>query len=157
MSVLEFYSSAVISFCEKWNVGLVVIDPEVRLVAGLASDLVEARIPTCGPSSQAAAKFLKNLCQKFSIPTAKDKTFSDASAAKAYIQEQGVPIVVKAEASRGENAIGDGDTIVRGDPECQVLLASCSGGENAIHPESAQVYKRVGDGDTSPNTAGMGA
>lgn len=69
-------SLAVISFCQKWNVGLVVIGPEVPLVAGLANDLVQAGILTFGPSSQAAAlegskNFMKNLCLKYNIPTAK--------------------------------------------------------------------------------------
>jgi len=69
-------SLAVISFCQKWNVGLVVVGPEVPLVAGLANDLVKAGILTFGPSSQAAAlegskNFMKNLCHKYNIPTAK--------------------------------------------------------------------------------------
>lgn len=69
-------SSAVISFCKKWGVGLVVVGPEAPLVAGLANDLVEAGIPTFGPSSEAAAlegskNFMKNLCDKYGIPTAK--------------------------------------------------------------------------------------
>lgn len=69
-------SSAVASFCEKWGVGLVVIGPEAPLVAGLANDLVKVGIPTFGPSSEAAAlegskNFMKNLCDKYGIPTAK--------------------------------------------------------------------------------------
>lgn len=69
-------SSAVISFCRKWSVGLVVIGPEAPLVAGLANDLVKAGIHAFGPSSDAAAlegskSFMKNLCDKYGIPTAK--------------------------------------------------------------------------------------
>lgn len=69
-------SSAVISFCQKWGVGLLVVGPEAPLVAGLANDLVKAGIPTFGPSSEAAAlegskNFMKNLCDKYGIPTAK--------------------------------------------------------------------------------------
>lgn len=69
-------SAAVISFCRKWGVGLVVVGPEAPLVAGLANDLVKAGIPTFGPSSEAAAlegskNFMKNLCDKYGIPTAK--------------------------------------------------------------------------------------
>lgn len=76
-------SSAVISFCQKWNVGLVVVGPEVPLVAGLANDLVQAGILTFGPSSQAAAlegskNFMKNLCHKYNIPTAKVCIFSSS-------------------------------------------------------------------------------
>ena len=69
-------SSSVISFCQKWGIGLVVVGPEAPLVAGLANDLVKAGIPTFGPSSEAAAlegskNFMKNLCDKYGIPTAK--------------------------------------------------------------------------------------
>lgn len=69
-------SSDVISFCQKWGVGLVVIGPEAPLVAGLSNDLGKARILAFGPSSEAAAlegskSFMKNLCDKYGIPTAK--------------------------------------------------------------------------------------
>ncbi|RVW73934.1 Phosphoribosylamine--glycine ligase, chloroplastic [Vitis vinifera] len=129
-------SSAVISFCHKWGVGLVVVGPEAPLVAGLSNDLVKAGIPSFGPSSEAAAlegskNFMKNLCDKYGIPTAKGslldfissfrsivsprlqfysifldcdppgallyQTFTDPAAAKQYIQEQGAPIVIKAD------------------------------------------------------------
>lgn len=71
-----FNSSDVISFCCKWGVGLVVVGPEAPLVSGLANDLVKFGIPTFGPSAEAAAlegskKFMKNLCDKYEIPTAK--------------------------------------------------------------------------------------
>ncbi|KAH0863699.1 hypothetical protein HID58_080910, partial [Brassica napus] len=180
-------SSAVISFCQKHNVGLVVVGPEVPLVAGLANDLVSADILTFGPSSQAAAlegskNFMKNLCHKYNIPTAKYKTFSDATAAKEYIQEQGVPIVIKADglaAGKGvtvamelEEAFESVDSMlvkgVFGAAGCQVIVEeflegeeasffALVDGENAIPLESAQDHKRVGDGDTGPNTGGMGA
>ena len=69
-------SSAVISFCRKWSVGLVVVGPEAPLVSGLANDLVKAGIPTFGPSAEAAAlegskNFMKSICDKYGIPTAK--------------------------------------------------------------------------------------
>lgn len=69
-------SSSVISFCREWEVGLVVVGPEAPLVAGLANDLLKAGIPTFGPSSEAAAlegskNFMKSLCDKYEIPTAK--------------------------------------------------------------------------------------
>lgn len=71
-----FDSSAVISFCRNWNVGLVVVGPEAPLVAGLVNDLVSAGIPAFGPSSEASAlegskNFMKSLCDKYGIPTAK--------------------------------------------------------------------------------------
>lgn len=69
-------SSAIISFCHEWGVGLVVVGPEAPLVSGLANDLVKAGIPTFGPSAEAAAlegskNFMKSLCDKYGIPTAK--------------------------------------------------------------------------------------
>lgn len=69
-------SAKVISFCRLWGVGLVVIGPEGPLVAGLANDLIEAGIPTFGPTSEAAVlegskDFMKKLCDKYGIPTAK--------------------------------------------------------------------------------------
>lgn len=69
-------STAVASFCRKWNVGLVVVGPEAPLVAGLVNELSKVGIPTFGPSSEAAAlegskDFMKKLCDKYGIPTAK--------------------------------------------------------------------------------------
>ncbi|KAK7300031.1 hypothetical protein RJT34_10862 [Clitoria ternatea] len=179
--------AAVISFCRKWGVGLVVIGPEAPLVAGLTNELVKAGIPTFGPSAEAAAlegskNFMKHLCDKYDIPTAKYKTFTDPSAAKQYIQEQGAPIVIKADglaAGKGvtvamtlEEAYKAVDSmLVKGDfgsAGCCVIVEeflegeevsffALVDGENAIPLESAQDHKRVGDGDTGPNTGGMGA
>lgn len=69
-------SSAVIAFCRKWEIGLVVVGPEAPLVAGLTNDLLKAGIHAFGPSSEAAAlegskNFMKSLCDKYGIPTAK--------------------------------------------------------------------------------------
>ena len=68
--------AAVVSFCRKWGVGLVVVGPEAPLVSGLVNDLVKAGIPTFGPSAEAATlqgskDFMKHLCDKYDIPTAK--------------------------------------------------------------------------------------
>ncbi|GAB4851747.1 Phosphoribosylamine--glycine ligase, chloroplastic [Ancistrocladus abbreviatus] len=180
-------SSAVISFCQKQGVGLVVVGPEAPLIAGLANDLLKAGIPTFGPSSEAAVlegskNFMKSLCSKYGIPTAKYQTFEDAAAAKQYIKEQGAPIVIKADglaAGKGvvvamtlDEAYGAVDSmLVRGDFGsagcCVVVEEYLEGeevsffalvdGENAVPLESAQDHKRVGDGDTGPNTGGMGA
>ncbi|KAL3651527.1 Phosphoribosylamine--glycine ligase, chloroplastic [Castilleja foliolosa] len=180
-------SSAVIDFCREWGIGLVVIGPEVPLVAGLANDLVNAGIFTFGPSSEAAAlegskDFMKRLCDKYAIPTAKYQTFTDPSSAKAYIKDQGAPIVVKADglaAGKGvivamtlEEAYEAVDSMLVknafGSAGCQVIVEeflegeevsffALVDGENAVPLESAQDHKRVGDGDTGPNTGGMGA
>lgn len=180
-------SSSVIAFCREWGIGLVVIGPEAPLVAGLANDLVKAGIFAFGPSSEAAAlegskDFMKRLCDKYDIPTAKYKTFADPLAAKAYINDQGAPIVVKADglaAGKGvivamtvEEACEAVDSMlvknVFGSAGCRVVVEeflegeeasffALVDGENAIPLESAQDHKRVGDGDTGPNTGGMGA
>ncbi|CAI9781748.1 unnamed protein product [Fraxinus pennsylvanica] len=180
-------SSAVIAFCREWGVGLVVVGPEAPLVAGLANDLVKAGIPTFGPSSEAAAlegskDFMKRLCDKYGIPTAKYQSFTDPSAAKAYIKGQGAPIVVKADglaAGKGvvvamtlEEAYEAVDSMlvrsIFGSAGGRVVIEeylegeeasffAIVDGENAIALESAQDHKRVGDGDTGPNTGGMGA
>lgn len=77
ISDLDVYDgAAVVSFCRKWGVGLVVVGPEAPLVAGLVNELVKAGIPTFGPSAEAAAlegskNFMKHLCDKYNIPTAK--------------------------------------------------------------------------------------
>ncbi|CAM8960658.1 unnamed protein product [Rhodiola kirilowii] len=180
-------SQAVINFCRKWGVGLVVIGPEAPLVAGLANDLAVVGIPTFGPSAQAAAlegskNFMKSLCDKYDIPTAKYQSFMNAAAAKQYIKEQGAPIVIKADglaAGKGvivaltleeayeavNSMLVDG---VFGEAGCRVIVEeflegeeasffALVDGENAIPLESAQDHKRVGDGDTGPNTGGMGA
>ncbi|XAR56294.1 Phosphoribosylamine--glycine ligase [Bertholletia excelsa] len=180
-------SSAVISFCQRWGVGLVVVGPEAPLVAGLANDLVKAGIPTFGPSSEAAAlegskNFMKKLCDKYGIPTAKYESFTDPSAAKKYIKEQGAPIVIKADglaAGKGvivamtlEDAYEAVDSMliegVFGSAGCRVIVEEFLEGEEAsffalvdgktaVPLESAQDHKRVGDGDMGPNTGGMGA
>ncbi|PIN14399.1 Phosphoribosylamine--glycine ligase [Handroanthus impetiginosus] len=180
-------SSAVIGFCREWGIGLVVIGPEAPLVFGLANDLVKAGILTFGPSSEAAAlegskDFMKLLCDKYAIPTAKYQTFIDPSAAKAYVKDQGAPIVVKADglaAGKGvivamtlDEAYEAVDSMLVknafGSAGCRVIIEeylegeeasffALVDGENAIPLESAQDHKRVGDGDTGPNTGGMGA
>ncbi|KAK1275358.1 hypothetical protein QJS04_geneDACA009975 [Acorus gramineus] len=156
-------------------------------VAGLANDLVQAGILTFGPSSEAAAlegskEFMKKLCDKYQIPTAKYQTFTDPSKAKTYIREQGAPIVVKADglaAGKGvivamtlEEALNAVDSMLVkgsfGSAGSRVIVEeflegeeasffALVDGENALALESAQDHKRVGDGDTGPNTGGMGA
>ncbi|XP_020112083.1 phosphoribosylamine--glycine ligase isoform X3 [Ananas comosus] len=180
-------SAAVITFCRTWGVGLVVVGPEAPLVAGLTNELVKAGIPTFGPSSEAAAlegskDFMKKLCDKYGIPTAKYRTFTNPSEAKQYVAEQGAPIVIKADglaAGKGvivamtldeayeaidsilvNNAFGSAgsriivEEFLEGEEASFFALVD---GETALPLESAQDHKRVGDGDIGPNTGGMGA
>lgn len=180
-------SEAVISFCQTRGVGLVVVGPEVPLVAGLANGLVKAGIPTFGPSAEAAAlegskDFMKKLCDKYDIPTAKYRTFTNSLDAKQYCMEQGAPIVVKADglaAGKGviiamtlEESYEAIDSMLVnsefGSAGSQIIIEeylegeeasffALVDGETALPLESAQDHKRVGDGDTGPNTGGMGA
>ncbi|XP_066359616.1 phosphoribosylamine--glycine ligase-like [Miscanthus floridulus] len=180
-------SENVISFCHNWDVGLVVVGPEAPLVAGLANDLVKAGIPTFGPSSEAAAlegskDFMKKLCDKYNIPTAKYQTFTNPADAKQYVKDQGAPIVVKADglaAGKGvvvamtlDEAFEAIDTMLIegsfGSAGSRVIIEeflegeeasffALVDGETALPLESAQDHKRVGDGDVGPNTGGMGA
>ncbi|AQK88074.1 phosphoribosylamine--glycine ligase isoform X1 [Zea mays] len=180
-------SDDVISFCRKREVGMVVVGPEAPLVAGLVNDLVKVGIPTFGPSSEAAAlegskDFMKKLCDKYNIPTAKYRTFTDAVEAKKYVKNEGAPIVVKADglaAGKGvvvamtldeafeaidsmlvEGSFGSAGSLViieeflEGEEASFFALVD---GTNALPLESAQDHKRVGDGDVGPNTGGMGA
>lgn len=178
--------TAVISFCRLMAVDLVVIGPEVPLVEGLVDDLARAGIRAFGPSKAAARLegskgFTKDLCKLYAIPTAAYERFSDAASAKAYVKARGAPIVIKADglaAGKGvivatslaeaEAAIdlmfnggfgAAGQSIVVEeflDGEEASFFALCDGAR-AIAFASAQDHKRVGEGDTGPNTGGMGA
>ncbi|KIZ42214.1 phosphoribosylamine--glycine ligase, partial [Rhodopseudomonas palustris] len=94
--------AAVIAFCKANAVDFVVVGPEAPLAAGIVDDLASAGIKAFGPSKAAARLesskgFTKDICQANAIPTAAYQRFSDADAAKAYIRQQGAPIVIKAD------------------------------------------------------------
>ena len=177
---------AVIDFCRLMQIGLVVVGPEAPLVAGLVDDLEAVGIRAFGPSKAAAQLegskgFTKDLCREFNIPTGAYQRFDSATAAKAYVRSHGAPIVVKADglaAGKGvvvAMSLGEAeaalDMIFGGafgaagasvvveeflDGEEASFFALCDG-ERALAFASAQDHKRVGDGDTGPNTGGMGA
>jgi phosphoribosylamine--glycine ligase len=93
---------AVIDFCKRNAVNLVVVGPETPLVAGIVDDLASAGIKAFGPSKQAAQLegskgFTKDLCSEFDIPTGAYRRFDNASDALAYVRAQGAPIVIKAD------------------------------------------------------------
>ncbi|PLU17022.1 phosphoribosylamine--glycine ligase [Sinorhizobium medicae] len=177
---------AVVDFCRSHAIDLVVVGPEAPLVAGLADVLIGAGIPVFGPSAAAAQLegskgFTKDLCARYGIPTGAYKRFSDAESARAYVREQGAPIVIKADglaAGKGvtvamnlEEALAAVDECFAGafgaagaevvveaylDGEEASFFCLCDG-KNVLPLRSAQDHKRVGDGDTGPNTGGMGA
>ncbi len=178
--------AAVVAFCRLTTIDLVVVGPEGPLVAGIADDLEAAGIKTFGPSKAAAQlegskAFTKELCAEFGIPTAGFGRFGDAAAAKAYVKQQGAPIVIKADGL----AAGKGVVVAATEAEAEAAIemmfsgglgaagaevvieewmigeeasffALCDG-KHALALASAQDHKRVGDGDTGPNTGGMGA
>ena len=178
--------SAVIAFCRERAIGFVVIGPEAPLVGGLSDALGAAGISHFGPS-QAAAElegskgFTKDLCAEFSIPTGAYARFTEVAPARAYLDGKAMPIVVKADGL----AAGKGVVIATTKAEANAAIDACfdgafgaagsevvieeyldgeeasffalSDGETAIAFGAAQDHKRVGDGDTGPNTGGMGA
>jgi phosphoribosylamine--glycine ligase len=174
----------VISFCHAQRIGFVVVGPEAPLVAGIADDLQAAGIKVFGPSKGAAQLegskgFTKDLCAEFRIPTASYGRFADRAKAIAYAKAHGVPIVIKADglaAGKGvtvamtmDEALAAIDHVFAGQfgtAECVIeefldgeeasFFALCDG-VNAMALAAAQDHKRVGDGDTGPNTGGMGA
>jgi phosphoribosylamine--glycine ligase len=177
---------AVIDFCRLMAVGLVVVGPEAPLVAGLVDDLDAAGVKAFGPRKipaqlEGSKAFTKELCAEFNIPTAAFARFTDEAAARAYVREKGAPIVVKADglaAGKGvvvAMSIEEAEEALAmmfggglGDAGAEVVIEECMVGEEAsffaicdgrtaILFGTAQDHKRVGDGDTGPNTGGMGA
>src|SRR5471032_2538757 len=177
---------AVISFCQAKKIDLVVVGPEVPLVAGIADDLEAAGIKAFGPSKWAARLegskgFTKDLCKANKIPAAAYERFKGVAAAKDYVRKKGAPIVVKADGLAAGKGVVVAETIAEaeaaidmmfggglGSPAWEIVIEDClvgeeasffalCDGETAIALVSAQDHKRVFDGDKGPNTGGMGA
>ena len=178
--------AAVAAFCREKKIDLVVVGPEGPLVAGIADDLRAENIRVFGPSKAAARLegskgFTKDLCARYDIPTAAYGRFNDLASAKAYVEKTGAPIVIKADGL----AAGKGVTVAMSLDEAWAALDACfegsfgaagaevvveefmtgeeasffclCDGTTALPFGTAQDHKRVGDGDTGPNTGGMGA
>jgi len=178
--------AAVVQFCRDHDIGFVVVGPEIPLVAGIVDDLTAARIKVFGPSKAAAQLegskgFTKDLCREFSIPTGAYGRFGDARSAKAYLATQKLPIVVKADGLAAGKGVVIAETAVAAEAAVDACFAGAFGsagaevvieeflegeeasffalcdGEHVLPLATAQDHKRVGDGDTGPNTGGMGA
>jgi len=176
----------VIAFCQANKIDLVVLGPEVPLVAGIVDDLEAAGIRAFGPCKSAARLegskgFTKDLCKANKIPTAAYERFGGAAAAKDYVRNLGAPIVVKADGLAAGKGVVVAETVAEaqaaidmmftgglGQPATEIVIEEClvgeeasffalCDGETAIALASAQDHKRVGDGDKGPNTGGMGA
>ena len=176
---------AVLAFVRARRVELVVIGPEAPLVAGVADDLRSAGVAVFGPGAYGAQlegskSYSKTFMERNGIPTARYAVFDACEPALAYVREQGVPIVVKADglaAGKGvvvadtleaaqdavrdcfEGAFGDaGKTVLIEEcmtgPECSLLAFVTNGQARCMAP--AQDHKRAFDGDRGPNTGGMG-
>ncbi|MBM3586723.1 MAG: phosphoribosylamine--glycine ligase [Alphaproteobacteria bacterium] len=179
--------SALVAFAKDKSIDLVVVGPEAPLTLGLADACAAAGLKCFGPSAAAARlegskTFTKEVADAAGAPTAAWARFTDAAAARAHIREKGAPIVVKADglaAGKGvvvaatiaeaEAAISDiMEDRVHGAAGACVVIEECLVGEEisffalcsgtaALPLGAAQDHKRVGDGDTGPNTGGMGA
>ncbi|MCB6178668.1 phosphoribosylamine--glycine ligase [Rhodobacter sp. Har01] len=178
--------ATVVSFCEENAVDFVIVGPEAPLAAGVADATRAAGILTFGPSAAAARleaskAFTKEICAACGAPTAAYARFTDAAAARAHATAQGAPIVIKADGL----AAGKGVIVAMTAPEALAAIDDMFGGEfgaagaevvieefmageeasffvltdgtTALPIGTAQDHKRVGDGDTGPNTGGMGA
>ena len=179
--------AALVEFARDNTVDLVVPGPEAPLVAGLADALAAAGIRCCGPTAAAARlegskSFGKEVCDAAGIPTPRWERFDDPAAARDFVARRGAPLVVKADGL----AAGKGVVVAATEAEAEAAIAAfmeqgtlgeagaavvieeclegpelsvfalCDG-TDAVFLGAAQDHKRAGDGDTGPNTGGMGA
>ncbi|MBM1687786.1 phosphoribosylamine--glycine ligase [Sulfitobacter geojensis] len=176
----------VIHFCEENSIDFVIVGPEAPLAAGVADDLRGAGFLVFGPSKAAAQleaskAFTKEICAASNAPTAGYAHFTDHASASAYVAQTPAPLVIKADglaAGKGviiamtdaeaaaavdemfDGAFGDAgaevviEEFMEGEEASFFVLCD---GENVLPIGTAQDHKRVGDGDTGPNTGGMGA
>jgi len=174
--------AAVVDFCRTQAIDLVVVGPEAPLVAGIADDLRAAGIKVFGPDKapaqlEGSKAFTKALCDRANIPTAGYRAVHSLDEARAALDAFGAPVVVKADGL----AAGKGVTVAMTMTEAlgavehlfaeagasavieeylegeEVSLFALTDGTTIVPFGSAQDHKRVGDGDTGPNTGGMGA
>lgn len=185
IDVMDF--EALAHFAKERDIGLTVIGPEAPLVAGIVDYFATRQLPCFGPSQAAAQlegskAFTKDFLARHGIPTGAYANFTEVEPALAYIREQGAPIVVKADGlAAGKGVIvaettADAEAAVIdmlsgnafGDAGCRVVVEEFLAGEEAsfiviadgttaLPMASSQDHKRIGEGDTGPNTGGMGA
>jgi len=177
---------AVAEFASENAIDLVIVGPEAPLAAGVSDRLRDAGILVFGPSAQAARleiskAFTKEICDAVQAPTAAYGHFTDAAAAKAHIRATGTPIVVKADGLAAGKGVIIAETIAEAEAAVDEMFAGKFGGagaevvieefmqgeeasffvlvdgETCLPIGTAQDHKRIGEGDTGPNTGGMGA
>lgn len=176
----------IVDTCNTHEIDFVVIGPEGPLVAGLADALIAVGIKVFGPTRAAAALegskgFMKDLCAKYGIPTAAYGRFIDAIEAKEFIARTGAPIVIKADGLAAGKGVIVAETVSAANAAVEDILGGAFGdagaeivveefldgeeaslfalcdGDHVLALAGAQDHKRAGDGDTGPNTGGMGA
>ncbi|MCK5375365.1 MAG: phosphoribosylamine--glycine ligase [Alphaproteobacteria bacterium] len=177
----------IVSFVKEKNIDFVIVGPETPLVDGMADPFLAQGIPVFGPDKKAAQLegskgFMKDLCAKYDIPSAKYGRFKILDDAQKFIEETGAPIVVKTDglaAGKGviicettdqavEAARGMLEDAMFGDAGTEIIIEeflegeevsffALADGKTVLPLASAQDHKRVGDGDTGLNTGGMGA
>ncbi|WP_321914696.1 MULTISPECIES: phosphoribosylamine--glycine ligase [unclassified Paraburkholderia] len=174
-------------FAEREGVALTVVGPEAPLAAGIVNVFRQRGLKVFGPSKEAAQlesskDFAKAFMKRHNIPTAAYETFSDATAAHAYVEKNGAPIVIKADglaAGKGvvvamsleeahqaidmmlaDNKLGDAgarvviEEFLAGEEASFIVMVD---GKHVLALASSQDHKRLQDGDQGPNTGGMGA
>ncbi|PCI49295.1 MAG: phosphoribosylamine--glycine ligase [Alphaproteobacteria bacterium] len=178
--------NAVVAFCHEKNIALVVVGPEVPLVEGLVDRLDSENITAFGPSAAAARLegskgFTKDLCARYNIPTAAYGRFTEPEMAHAFAIKMGAPIVIKADGLAAGKGVIIAETIAQAHAAIDDILGGQFGeagaelviedflvgeeasffalcdGDNILPLATAQDHKQVGEGDTGPNTGGMGA
>ncbi|MGE0234652.1 phosphoribosylamine--glycine ligase [Methylocystis sp.] len=179
-------NAAVIDFCREAEIALVVVGPEQPLIGGLVDALETHGVLAFGPTRAAAQLegskgFTKDLCRDYHIPTARYARFAAPEPALRYLRENGAPIVVKADGLAAGKGVVVAQTLDEAERAVQAMFAGAFGrsgaevvieeflegeeasffalcdGVRALPFATAQDHKRVGDGDTGPNTGGMGA
>jgi phosphoribosylamine--glycine ligase len=179
--------AALADFAENNQVGLTIVGPEAPLVEGVVDFFQARNLPCFGPTKGAAQlegskAFTKDFLARHQIPTGSYQNFTELEPALAYLREQGAPIVVKADGLAAGKGVIVAETLVQaeeavrdmlsgnafGDAGCRVVIEEflegeeasfivMVDGENILAMATSQDHKRVGDGDTGPNTGGMGA
>ncbi|MFM9852557.1 MAG: phosphoribosylamine--glycine ligase [Sphingomonadaceae bacterium] len=178
--------SAVINFCAAFGIGLVVIGPEAPLVGGLADSLREAGITVFGPSAKAAQlegskSFTKEICAYAPVPSAMYEHYLTKAEALEGLSDFTAPYVIKADGLASGKGVIIAETLAQAEAAIEDMLSGNFGaagasliiedfmegeevsffaltdGKDIVAFGSAQDHKRVGEGDTGPNTGGMGA
>ena len=185
LDVMDF--AALANFAESNDCGLTIVGPEAPLVDGIVDFFAEKSLPCFGPSKGAAQlegskAFTKDFLARHNIPTAAYGNFTELEPALAYLREQGAPIVVKADGLAAGKGVIVAETLAQaeeavrdmlsgnafGDAGCRVVIEEflegeeasfivIADGKNVLPMATSQDHKRIGEGDTGPNTGGMGA